>query len=111
MTASASEQRLSIKILGPGCANCYILEGLAIAAVQLLHAQKPELFESVAVALEHLSEQSDFRKYGVLRTPGLVVNEKLLAAGRLPGVIEIISNLERTLAGETKEVERQPAAD
>lgn len=90
---------LDIKILGPGCANCYVLEGLALAAVQLLHSQKPELFENIEVTLDHLSAPSDFRRYGVLRTPGLVVNEKLAIAGRLPDVMEIIAILEGALAG------------
>ncbi len=90
---------LNIKILGPGCANCYRLEGLAIAAVQFLNFQKPELFENVEVALEHLGTPDDFRRYGVLRTPGLVVNEKLAIAGRLPDVMEIIAVLERHLTG------------
>ncbi len=89
---------LNIKILGPGCANCYRLEGLAIAAVQFLNFQKPELFENVEVALEHLGTPDDFRRYGVLRTPGLVVNEKLAIAGRLPDVMEIIAVLEGHLA-------------
>lgn len=94
---------LKIKILGPGCANCYILEGLAIAAVQCLPHQNPALFENVEVTLEHLSEPSDFRKYRVLRTPRLVVNEELVVAGRLPNVVEIMETFEETLAGgETK---------
>jgi len=90
---------LNIKILGPGCANCYRLEGLAVAAVQFLSVQRPELFENVEVALEHLGTPDDFRRYGVLRTPGLVVNEKLAIAGRLPDVMEIIAVLERHLTG------------
>jgi hypothetical protein len=93
---------LNIKILGPGCANCYILEGLAVAALRFLHSEKPELFENVEVELEHLSEQSDFRKYGVLHTPGLVVNEELAIAGRLPNVLEITAVLEKALAGSAK---------
>ena len=94
---------LNIKILGPGCANCYILEGLAVAAVQFLRSQKPALFKKVKVKLEHLHEQSEFRKYGVLRTPGLVVNEKLAIGGRLPTALEIMAVFEKTLAdGETK---------
>ena len=93
---------LSIKILGPGCANCYILEGLAVAAVQFLHSQKSQLFEGVEVNLEHLSEPSDFRKYKVFRTPGLVVNEKLVVAGRIPNVVEIMGTFEETLSGETE---------
>ncbi len=100
---------LNIKILGPGCANCYIMEGLAVAAVQFLHSQKPELFENVEVELEHLSEQSDFRKYGVLRTPGLVVNEKLAVAGRLPDVLEVMALFEKAPAG--RETMIQPQSD
>ncbi len=88
---------LNIKILGPGCANCYILEGLAIAAVQFLDSLKPELFENVEVTLDHLTERSDFATYGVLYTPGLVVNEKLATAGRLPNVLEIMAALEKAL--------------
>ncbi len=94
---------LNIKILGPGCANCYILSGLAVAAVQFLQSQKPELFEAVEVTIDYLNKQSDFHKYGVLRTPGLVVNEKLAVAGRLPNVLEIMALFEKTLnGGETK---------
>ena len=93
---------LNIKILGPGCANCYIMEGLAVAAVQFLSSQEPELFENTEVTLEHLSEQSDFRKYRVLRTPGLVVNEELVVAGRLPNVVEIMETFEQVLTKQTE---------
>ncbi len=99
---------LNIKILGPGCANCYRLEGLAVAAVQFLNFQKPELFENVDVNLEHLGTSEDFRRYGVLRTPGLVVNEKLAIAGRLPDVMEIIAVLERHLTGGEATAPRAP---
>jgi hypothetical protein len=101
---------LNIKILGPGCANCYILEGLAVAAVQFLHSQKPELFENVEVMLDHLSEQSDFRKYGVLRTPGLVVNEELVVAGRLPSTLEIMAIFEKTLTSAEMKTPRGKTA-
>ena len=90
---------LNINILGPGCANCYILEGLAVAAVQLLRSQKPTLFRGVRVTLQHLNEPSDFHQYGVLRTPGLVVNEKLAIMGRLPTALEIMAVYEKTLSG------------
>ena len=92
---------LNIKILGPGCANCYILEGLAVAAVQFLNSQKPQMFEGVEVTLDHLSEESDFRKYHVLHTPGLVVNEKLVVAGRIPNVVEIMETFEKALQSDS----------
>ncbi len=93
---------LNIKVLGPGCANCFKLEGLAIAAVEFLSDQKPDLFEGVEATLEHLSDKSDFRKYNIMYTPGLVINEQLISAGRLPSVLEIIAALEKVLsAGQT----------
>lgn len=89
---------LNIKVLGPGCSNCFKLEGLAIAAVEFLNDQKPNLFEGAEVTLEHLSDQADFRKYHLLYTPGLVINEQLVSAGRLPSVLEIMTALEQHLA-------------
>jgi len=88
---------LNIKVLGPGCSNCYVLEGLVIAAVQVLNDQKPQLFEGVEVTLDHLTEQSDFRKYRVMFTPGLVINEKLIAAGRIPSALEVMAAIEQHL--------------
>ena len=91
---------LNIKVLGPGCANCFKLEDLAIAAVEFLSDQKPQLFEGEEVSLEHLSEQSDFRKYRIMYTPGLVINEQLVSAGRIPRVLEIMAALEQHLMSE-----------
>jgi len=91
---------LNIKVLGPGCSNCFKLEGLAIAAVEFLSDQKPDLFEGVEVTLEHLSDQSDFRRYHVMYTPGLVINEQLVAAGRLPSALEIMASLEQHLTSK-----------
>lgn len=90
---------LNIKVLGPGCANCFILEGLVTAAVQILGEQKPELFEDVEVTLDHLSDPDDFRRYHVMYTPGLVMNEQLIVAGRLPSGPEIMAAVEKQLAG------------
>jgi len=89
---------LNIKILGPGCANCFKLEGLAIAAVEFLSDQKPQLFEGVETTLEHLTDRNDFAKYQVMYTPGLVINEQLVSAGRLPSVLEITAALEKVLS-------------
>jgi len=99
---------LNIKILGPGCANCFVLEGLTIAAVQFLFHEAPQAFENIEVTMDHLTERVDFRKYGVLYTPGLVLNEKLVCAGRLPSAVEIKNwvaaalNTARQTAGELK---------
>ena len=80
---------LDANILGPGCANCYLLEGKTIATIELLMEEIPEAFENGSVTMQHLIEPEDFRKYGVLFTPGLVLNEELVSAGRLPSALEI----------------------
>lgn len=80
---------LNVKILGPGCANCFLLEGLTVATLELLMEDSPKAFEGHKVTLQHLSEPEDFRRYMVLSTPGLVLNEKLVCAGRLPSAVEI----------------------
>lgn len=89
---------LNIKVLGPGCSNCYKLEGLVIAAVEFLDAQNPALLKDVEATLEHLTDRNDFAKYRVMYTPGLVINEQLISAGRLPNVLEIVAALEKELS-------------
>ena len=80
---------LTIKILGPGCANCYRLEGLAIAVLEFMAEQSPARYDLERMTLMHLHEPEDFQRYGLLYTPGLVVNEKLVCGGRVPSAFEI----------------------
>jgi len=39
--------------------------------------------------LQHVSDYAEFVKYGLMFTPGLVVNEKLVCAGRIPSKAEV----------------------
>jgi len=78
-----------IKILGPGCANCYRLEGLAVAVLELMAEASPARYDLERVTLMHLHEPEDFRGYGLLCTPGLVINGKLVCGGRVPSALEI----------------------
>ena len=68
---------ITIKILGPGCANCRRVEELSRKAVQDLGIQA----EVVKV-----SDMESILAYNVLSTPGIVINEKLVAAGRIPAI-------------------------
>jgi len=43
----------------------------------------------VEATLEHIADPAQFRRYKLLVTPGLVINEQLVCAGRLPSVAEI----------------------
>ena len=71
---------LIIKVLGPGCANCENLEKNAREAVDAL---------AVEATIEKVTDRAEFARYGLLYTPGLVIDEKLVAGGRIPRVAEI----------------------
>jgi small redox-active disulfide protein 2 len=71
---------LSIKVLGSGCANCRKLEALTMEVVQELGVQ---------AQLEHVTDPKAIFAYPILSTPGLVVNEKVVSAGRIPRKEEI----------------------
>ncbi len=73
---------LSVKVLGPGCINCYRVMQIVTEVVREM---------ALEATVEHVSDWSQFRRYGLLFTPGLVVNEKLVCAGRIPSKAEVIS--------------------
>jgi small redox-active disulfide protein 2 len=80
---SSKERRetvMDIKVLGPGCRNCEKLEVDAKQAVK----------ESGAEAtVSKVTDMAEIMRYGVLSTPGLVINGKVRSYGRLPSVKEI----------------------
>lgn len=80
---------LSIKVLGPGCANCDNVEAIAKRVVMTL---------SVDATIAKVSDPTAWRKYGLLYTPGLVINEKLVCAGRIPSESEVTTWVVNALA-------------
>lgn len=71
---------MKIKILGPGCANCQRLEERTKEAVEAL---------GLDVNLEKVTDAAEIASYGIMRTPGLVVNDTVVVAGRVPSTREI----------------------
>ena len=71
---------LVIKVLGPGCSNCKKVETVARQAVSML---------GVEADFVKVTDWTDIKKYPILSTPGLVINEKLVCGGRIPNEAEV----------------------
>ncbi len=82
---------LHIKVLGPGCPNCHRLEALTRQALANL---------GVEAEIETITDMREIVSYGVLGTPGLVVNGKVVSSGRVPSLADITSYLTTALASE-----------
>ncbi len=82
---------ISIKVLGPGCANCVKVADLAHKAVASLGAE---------ASVEKVTDFAEIRKYKIFATPGLVMNEKVVCAGRIPTLPEVTTWLTNVMAQE-----------
>jgi len=75
---------MKIKVLGPGCANCTTLEKRTNEALQL---------SGVEATVEKVTDFAEIASYGIMSTPGLVIDEQVVVSGRVPKVQEIQSLL------------------
>ncbi len=66
---------MDIKVLGTGCTNCKNTQSLI---EQVAKAQ------GVAITLEKVEDLRDIMGYGVMSTPGVVINGKVVHAGGVP---------------------------
>ena len=71
---------LTVKILGPGCANCKKLEAVAREAATNA---------GLAADFVKVSDMKAIMAYDLLSTPCLVLNDKLVSSGRIPTVAEV----------------------
>ena len=66
---------MEIKVLGPGCKNCVTLDRIAHEVVADL---------GVDATFEKVEDYAAIASYGVMSTPALVVNGKVILSGRVP---------------------------
>lgn len=71
---------LRVKVLGPGCANCRKLEQVAREALAAL---------GLEAEVTKVTDMQQIIAYDVFKTPGLVINEKLVSSGRIPTVASV----------------------
>ncbi len=69
-----------VKILGSGCANC-----------QALHKRAEEAMKDLNIEgmIEKVTDFQQIATYGIMRTPGLVIDEKVAISGSVPTVEKI----------------------
>ncbi len=75
-----SNQKVIAKILGPGCLRCNKLERATKTALEQL---------GIEYELEHVTSYEDIASYGVMSTPGLVINGEVVSYGKLLSIDEI----------------------
>ena len=71
---------MTIKVLGPGCMNCKTFEHRTREAVEALHLD---------VTVEKVEDYQQIASYGIMRTPGLVIDEKVVLSGSVPKVEDL----------------------
>ena len=65
---------MNIKILGGGCPNCVLLYNNVSSACRELE---------IEAVIEKITEYEDISEYGVMSTPALVINEKVVGLGKM----------------------------
>lgn len=71
---------VNIKVLGTGCKNCLIVENRVKEAIQE---------GGIEATVEKVEDIAEIMKYGVMSTPALVIDEKVVSAGKVLSIKEI----------------------
>jgi small redox-active disulfide protein 2 len=72
---------MEIKILGTGCPKCKQLEKLTKDALEE---------NNISAEVEKVEDIVEIMNFGVMATPGLVINGKVVLSGRLPSKSELL---------------------
>lgn len=71
---------MNIKVLGTGCARCKSLEKMTRKAVEELNLD---------ASIEKVEDIQKIMEYAVMRTPALVIEEKVVLTGQVPKLSEL----------------------
>ncbi|MBA4409454.1 MAG: thioredoxin family protein [Bacteroidota bacterium] len=71
---------MEIKVLGTGCVKCKTLEK---------HTREAVAETGISAEIEKVEDIYKIMALGVMQTPALVINQKVVLSGRLPSVAEI----------------------
>ena len=83
---SAKAEGASVKVLGSGCAKCNQLEAATKAALEQL---------GMDTTIDHVTDFSKIAAYGVMTTPALVVDGKVVSYGKVLKTEEVIKILQK----------------
>lgn len=72
---------MDIKVLGPGCANCVRLEANVKEALKATGI--------VDATVEKVTDYADIASWGIMSTPGLVIDGAVVVSGRVPDAAEV----------------------
>ena len=84
--ASGRPEGASVKILGSGCTKCNQLETATKAALEQL---------GMDTAVDHVTDFSQIAAYGVMSTPALVVDGRVVSSGKVLGTSEVVKLLQK----------------
>ena len=84
---------MRIEILGTGCPKCNLLEATAKAAADKL---------GLGYEIDHVRDINEIVKRGVMMTPALAINGKVVLSGKVPRESEITQILSQAAGPERK---------
>lgn len=88
--AEAAKAAAGVKVLGGGCAKCSALEEAARAALTEL---------GMDASVEHVTDFAQIAAFGVMTTPALVVDGKVVSCGRVLKKDEVKAVIQKVRAG------------
>jgi hypothetical protein len=78
---TSEEMALQLNVLESGCANCRTREARIVDALLVLGVESP---------VEKVTDRTAIASSGVVSTPLLAIDDRLVLAGRLPTVADLV---------------------